>query len=118
MRTVMRRVAVIAVVIVIGTSTVACQGRDGDGDGSAATTTTTTTTTAAERGSPNDDASTIAMKDFGFEPSRIELSTGVAALNLENVGTATHTFTIDDPNVNHEVAPGQGMQGTIVVAGS
>ncbi|HEU4760061.1 MAG TPA: cupredoxin domain-containing protein [Dehalococcoidia bacterium] len=89
-------------------------------------------------------SNTVSMEqdDFYFKPKDTTVEAGKAVtVNLKNEGKATHTFTIDELNVDQTVAPdteatvtftptkagtlafyckfhrGRGMEGTLTVSG-
>jgi len=117
-------------ILLIAALAAACGG--GDSDESSGTGTDSETRETIE----------VTAKDFSFTPAKLKGEVGRAfEVTLTNSGDATHTFTIDEFNVNEEVAsrtettvlvtpaePGefnyycrfhqtQGMQGAITVTG-
>ena len=53
----------------------------------------------------------MELDDFYFEPTTIKAPGGAkAALTLTNEGDATHTFTIDDLEVDEELDPGASKE--------
>lgn len=88
---------------------------DGDDAAATSTSTSTTSTTAAAQGSPQDKANEITIKDFAFDPTRVTVSEKAVAIKLTNTGSARHTFTIDDPKVDFEIAPGTTTQALVAL---
>jgi len=50
----------------------------------------------------------VTAKDFSFVPPKLRGTVGAPIeITLKNTGRASHTFTIDEFNVDTEVAPGE-----------
>ncbi len=104
-------------------------------------TTARPSASSAPSGSPSAGATSMEADDFYFDPNEITAQAGHAVtIKLKNTGAASHTFTIDELNVNETLAAGdektitftpteagtltfycrfhrtQGMEGTIKVS--
>jgi plastocyanin len=56
----------------------------------------------------------IIMEDFRFVPDRHSVLTNRAIpVDLENMGTVAHTFTIDELGIDEELEPGERASVTI-----
>lgn len=54
--------------------------------------------------------------DFLFGPARIEAQPGqTLGVHVSNVGSASHTFTIDEQGINEVLAPGEEATVSVVV---
>jgi plastocyanin len=98
----MRHVQAAAAILAIALAAFAC-GDDDTGGESAATA------------SPQ--IIEMTAKDFSFVPPKLRGTVGAAIeITLKNTGTAAHTFTIDEFNVDTEVAAGQETTLTMLPA--
>ena len=59
----------------------------------------------------------VTAKDFSFVPPKLRGTVGAPIeITLKNTGQAAHTFTIDEFNVDTEVAPGEETTLTVLPA--
>ena len=93
-----RRPVTFAAVIVLTLVAAACSGDDGgdsaDGGGAAA-------------------EMTVTLKDFEFDPSTIDVSSGETTIEITNTGAVEHSFTLDDDSVSQDVEPGESQTVTV-----
>ena len=67
--------------------------------------------------SPGGNAVSVEADDFDFDPKELQTDTGQPlTVKIENSGKATHTFTIDDLNIDETLSPGQEATVTITPA--
>ena len=67
--------------------------------------------------SPGGTAVSVEADDFDFDPRELQTDTGQPlTVKIENSGKATHTFTIDDLNIDETLSPGQEATVTITPA--
>ena len=94
-----RRLSVMfAAVIALMLVGAACSSDDGgsSGDGGAA---------AADM--------TVTVKDFEFDPSTIDVSSGETTIEITNTGAVEHSFTLDDDSVSQDIEPGESQTVTV-----
>ena len=109
----------IAAVVVLGMFAAACGS--GSSSSSAVAGSTSTSSSASDTGSSGASAdvsgkSTFAMDadNFFFSPAELDGTAGqTVELTVRNVGSSTHTFTIDSENVDVSLSPGQEQQVTV-----
>ena len=98
----MRHFQVAAATLAISLAALACGGDDEagvDGNGSAS--------------SPQ--LVEVIAKDFSFVPAKLRGSVGVPIeITLKNTGQVSHTFTVDEFNVDTEIAAGEETTVTVV----
>ena len=98
----MRSAQVAAAILAIAVAALACGGGDEvgvDGNGTAS--------------SPQ--LVEVTAKDFSFVPAKLRGAVGAPIeITLKNKGQATHTFTIDEFNVDTEVAAGEKTTVTVL----
>lgn len=87
-----RLLAMLAAVFALTLVSAACSSNDNSGGGSGS-------------GAPSD--TTITVKDFQFDPSTIDVSSGATTISITNTGTVVHSFTLDDGSVSQDIAPGE-----------
>ncbi len=87
-----------AAVIVLTLASAACSSDDGgdSGDGGGA---------AADM--------TVTAKDFEFDPSTIDVSSGETTIEVTNTGAVEHSFTLDDDSAGVDVEPGESQTLTV-----
>jgi plastocyanin len=93
-----RRLSVsLAAVIVLTLVSAACSSDDGgdSGDGGG----------AADM--------TVTAKDFEFDPSTIDVSSGETTIEVTNTGAVEHSFTLDDDSVGVDIEPGESETVTV-----
>jgi plastocyanin len=64
------------------------------------------------------DATTVVIDagDFFFEPTFVKAAPGAdVQVTIDNVGDVTHTFTIDDQDVDVEVEPGDSAEVAVTL---
>jgi len=54
----------------------------------------------------------VALEDFRFDPSEFTVSAGTS-LELDNEGEFPHTFTVQDQNIDVQIATGENGEATI-----
>ncbi len=114
-----RAAALMIVAVTVAAGACSDDGGDGNGDvgGSASSTSQSTPSTTAPGGSPQDNAISVTMKDFSFDPSSLSSKGAAVAVSLTNTGNASHTFTIDDPKIDTAVPAGSTGQVLVSLAG-
>lgn len=58
---------------------------------------------------------TITAKDFEFDPSTVDVSSGETTIEITNSGAVEHSFTLDDDSVSQDVEPGETQTVTVNV---
>ena len=58
---------------------------------------------------------TMTVKDFEFDPSTIDVSSGETTIEITNTGAVEHSFTLDDDSVSQDIEPGETQTVTINV---
>jgi plastocyanin len=58
---------------------------------------------------------TITVKDFEFDPSTIDVSSGETTIEITNTGSVEHSFTLDDDSVSQDIEPGETETVTVDV---
>jgi plastocyanin len=93
-----RLYVMLAAVVVLALTSAACSSDDGGGssDGGGA---------AADM--------TVTVKDFEFDPSTIDLSSGETTIEITNTGAVEHSFTLDDDSVSQDIEPGESQTVTV-----
>jgi len=56
---------------------------------------------------------TITVKDFEFDPSTIDVSSGETTIEITNTGAVEHSFTLDDDSVSQDIEPGESQTVTV-----
>jgi plastocyanin len=56
---------------------------------------------------------TVTVKDFEFDPSTIDVSSGETTIEITNTGAVEHSFTLDDDSVSQDIEPGESETVTI-----
>ena len=56
---------------------------------------------------------TVTAKDFEFDPSTIDVSSGETTIEVTNTGAVEHSFTLDDDSVGQDVEPGESTTVTV-----
>lgn len=91
-----------------------CGGGDGGGSDEEASSTTIAGQAANDHGSKDvsgEDELEMEADDFYFEPTILEGTAGqTLKIDIENEGSATHTFTIDDQDVDVTIEPGDTQE--------
>ena len=96
-----RRVVPAAVTLAIALAALACGGDD-ETNSDVATT-------------PSPQIVEMTAKDFSFVPPKLRGTVGAPIeITLKNTGRASHTLTIDEFNVDTEVAPGEETTLTVL----
>jgi plastocyanin len=57
--------------------------------------------------SPAAGGATLAMKDFAFTPTTVNVHSGATTITITNNGSVQHSFTLNDGSVDQVVNPGQ-----------
>src|SRR5262245_60895852 len=58
----------------------------------------------------------LAMQDYYFQPAKVTGKAGdKITLELTNVGSVEHNFTLDEQNVSKDVEPGEEAEVTVTV---
>jgi plastocyanin len=106
----LRTTLLFAVVVAALTLLAAACGGGGSDEGEEAATTTIAGQPANDHGSRDvsgEDELELEADDFYFEPTVLTGSPGqTLKIDIENEGSASHTFTIDDQDVDVTVEPG------------
>jgi iron uptake system component EfeO len=58
---------------------------------------------------------TITVKDFQFDPSTVDVSSGSTTIEITNTGSTVHSFTLDDGSVSQDIQPGETQTVTVDV---
>jgi plastocyanin len=58
---------------------------------------------------------TMTVKDFEFDPSTVDVSSGETTIEITNTGAVEHSFTLDDDSVSHDIEPGETETVTVNV---
>ena len=58
---------------------------------------------------------TMTVKDFEFDPSTVDVSSGETTIEITNTGDVEHSFTMDDDSVSQDVEPGESATVTVNV---
>lgn len=100
-------------VALMAVTLVACGGSDTDRGGPGSSFTRGGTTTGA--GGPVDVSGTssvrIGIEGFAFVPAELRASPGqTLTIEIENEGSASHTFTIDRLGIDEELSPGDRVE--------
>ncbi len=56
---------------------------------------------------------TVTVKDFEFDPSTIDVSSGETTIEITNTGAVEHSFTLDDDSVSQDIEPGESETVTV-----
>ena len=56
---------------------------------------------------------TVTVKDFEFDPSTIDVSSGETTIEITNTGAVEHSFTLDDDSVSQDIEPGESQTVTV-----
>lgn len=56
---------------------------------------------------------TVTVKDFEFDPSTIDVSSGETTIEVTNTGAVEHSFTLDDDSVGVDIEPGESETVTV-----
>ena len=56
---------------------------------------------------------TVTVKDFEFDPSTIDLSSGATTITITNNDSVEHSFTLDDDSVSQDIEPGESQTVTV-----
>ncbi|MCI0814732.1 MAG: cupredoxin domain-containing protein [Chloroflexi bacterium] len=95
-------------VLALALAGVAACGDDDDGGGPSETTAPADIATDA----PSDGATTVQAIDFAFDKASIGGEAGsTVEIDFSNEGLATHTFTVDEIDVDLQLSPGES--GTV-----
>jgi len=101
----------IVVVAAVALLASGCGGGGGNENNEEAASTTIAGEAASDHGSKDvmgEQELELEADDFYFEPTILKGSPGQKlTIEIENEGSASHTFTIDDQNVDVTVAPGE-----------
>jgi plastocyanin len=90
-----RLLAMLAAVAALSLVSAACSSDDGGGGGAADVT--------------------VTVKDFEFDPSTIDVSSGETTIEITNTGAVEHSFTLDDDSVSQDIEPGETQTVTVDV---
>ena len=97
----MRKVLWLGVVVAL---LVAACGGDDDDDGA---------------GAPVSGSTSLVANDFSFAPETLRAAPGdELTVAISNEGAVAHTFTIDDADVDVEIAPGESAEASVTVPDS
>jgi plastocyanin len=58
---------------------------------------------------------TMTVKDFEFDPSTVDVSSGETTIEVTNTGAVEHSFTLDDDSVSQDIEPGETQTVTVNV---
>jgi plastocyanin len=58
---------------------------------------------------------TMTVKDFEFDPSTLDVSSGETTIEITNTGAVEHSFTLDDDSVSQDIEPGETQTVTVDV---
>jgi plastocyanin len=110
----MKKLPLVCVGVVVATLIVACGG-GGNDSGSASPTAAAPTSAATATGSPA-AALFATTLDFRFNPAELEVKAGVeTTLKVNNAGSTTHTFTVDNLTDSGFIEPGNFLFLTFTV---
>jgi plastocyanin len=56
---------------------------------------------------------TVTAKDFEFDPSTVDVSSGETTIEITNTGAVEHSFTLDDDSVSQDIEPGETQTVTV-----
>ena len=56
---------------------------------------------------------TMTVKNFAFEPSTVNVSSGSTTIAITNTGSTVHSFTLDDGSVTQDIQPGETQTVTV-----
>jgi plastocyanin len=59
---------------------------------------------------------TVTAKDFAFDPSTVDVSSGETTIEITNSGAVEHSFTLDDDSVSQDIEPGESQTVTVNLA--
>lgn len=94
-----RLLAMLAAVAALTLVSVTCSSDDGGGD----------------NGGGGAADVTVTVKDFEFDPSTIDVSSGETTIEITNTGAVEHSFTLDDDSVSQDIEPGETQTVTVDV---
>ena len=98
---------VVLVVLVMAALAAGCGGDDDD---------------EVDAGSQGDSSATtveLAAKDFEFDPATLDAEAGdTITVEVTNEGEAPHTFTVEELDIDEEIAPGESAQVEVTVPDS
>jgi plastocyanin len=109
----------IAAVVVLGMFAPACGSSSSSSSAVAGSTSTSSSASDSSSGAGPADVSGASTFDlqadnFFFSPAELDGKAGqTLKLTVKNVGSSTHTFTIDSENVDVTIEPGQEQQVTV-----
>ena len=82
-------------------------------------TTAASPTVAASPSPSGGEAIEMELEDFAFNPSQLQVKAGQAVtFDLKNRDSASHTFTIDELNVDETLAPDEEKPVTFTPTGA
>ena len=58
---------------------------------------------------------TMSVKEFQFDPSTVNVSSGETTIEITNTGSVEHSFTLDDDSVSQDIQPGETQTVTVNV---
>ncbi len=103
------RMLVVPVLALALAGVAACGDDDGDGDDGPSET---TASADVATDTPSDGATTVQAIDFAFDKASIGGEAGsTIEVDFSNEGLATHTFTVDEIDVDLQLSPGDS--GTV-----
>jgi plastocyanin len=94
--------SVLAAVLALALAAAACSSNDNNSGGSSG-------------GSGGGGSVTMTVKDFEFDPSTVDVSSGETTIEITNNGAVKHSFTLDDGSVSQDIEPGQTETVTVNV---
>jgi plastocyanin len=75
----------------------------------AACSSSSDTSGSSPSGGGGGGTATLAMKNFAFTPTTIDVHSGTTTITVTNNGSVQHSFTLDDGSVDQVVNPGQTL---------
>lgn len=114
---ILRSLATALLIVPLAVAFAACGDDDDGSSGDDAADATTPAATAAPTGA-GPTTLDISAQDFAFSPATLSAVAGEeVTLTITNDGNATHTFTIDDLDVDVQLAPGDEQTVTFTPTG-
>ena len=98
----------IALLVALALSTVACSSKSPSGGGTTSSAPPCTAATATDLSA--DDPFTVTIENLAFHPNCFKAAAS-AAITIDNKDTLTHTFTIDGTPVNVTINAGTTFNG-------
>ena len=104
----MRKVVLVAV-LTVALVAAGCGGDDDDAD----------VDSGSQSGTGGETSVVVSADDFAFDPATVDAEAGeTLTLEIQNVGDAPHTFTVDELDIDEEIPSGESIEVEVTVPDS